>query len=199
MTDVRRWIGALATLLVLGGVGAVGSRLLSSSATVSDVERLTFNRLTAVTVDLEALGGTVPLNFDAMAPGDRATASLTLRNSGSAALRYSLVLEADPLAVVQHLRVDVWVPSPDCGEGTSGPPHGATVLAAAQPISAGGSTVLLGDPAPGRQPSDRTIGVGGTDRVCVSVRLDRDAPNALQGRTATGVVTALAEHDVYVT
>jgi hypothetical protein len=186
----------LAALVSLVAVGAVGRGLLVSSATVSDVERLTVNRLTAVTVDIEATGGTARLSFDGMAPGDRATASLTLLNSGTAALRYALVLEGFPPAVAEHLRVDVWVPTPDCGDGRAGPPTGTLTLAVDRAISGSGATALLGDPASGRQPTDRTIDVGGTDRVCVSVRVELSAPNSIQGQAATGVLTALAEHDV---
>jgi hypothetical protein len=170
--------------------------LLLSSAGVSAVERLGIERLTAVTVDVAAGSGVLHLTVDNMAPGDRAMASVDLVNKGTAPLRYALMAAASPASVAAHLRIDVWLPNPGCGPtGQARPPAGSVVLAAQRTVQST-PAAILGDPDTGLQAGDRSIGVGGTDRLCLSVALDRGAPNTVQGQTVTEVLTVLAEHDV---
>ncbi len=103
---------------------------------------------------------------------------------------------ASPASIAEHLRIDVWLPNPGCGPiGMTAPPAGSVVLADQRPVGAT-PAAILGDPETGRQAGDRSIGVGDTDRLCLSVSLERGAPNSVQGQTTTEVLTVVAEHDV---
>lgn len=192
-----RWAAAgLGALLASVAVGLTVSGTLLSSASVSAVEYLAPNRVTAVTIDVEPGAATVGLIVDNMAPGDRAVARLDIENAGSGALRYALTAATSDTAVADYLSVDIWLATDGCSP--AGPPVGATVLVTDQPALPGSATRILGDPTTGTQPGDRVVDVEETDRLCYSVELHRDAPNSIQGITTTHDLTVLAEHDLEV-
>ncbi len=166
------------------------------SAAFGDSERIGANRLSSATVDIESGERTLTMVGTNLAPGDRLTGSIEVRNVGSLPLRYAIVsdLSDDPLA--QWLGWTIWP-----GDGRTG--CGADRIGA-EPLIRDrtlGTTdadsvsriALVGDPLVGLDPGDRIIQPGSTDVLCTRVTLSLEAPDSVQARRVVQELVVVAE------
>jgi hypothetical protein len=179
-------------------IGLIANAALSG-ANASDAELIGLNRLGAATLDIEvgaeggAAGSTdAALRAENLAPGDRATGKIELRNAGSLPLRYSLrvVTDGDPLA--QWLVFDLLSTSSGCDAGVDA----ATEVIRTGIVLATEDVVLVGDPSTGFQPGDRRLAPDATEVICIGATLPIATPNDAQGRALAFDLIVDAEHDL---
>lgn len=174
----RRRRGLLILLLSLSLSGLGASFFSLAIFTSSAASTGSFSTGTVVLTSAPATVFTVP----AMMPGDSGSATLTVTNAGTAALRYAMT-SASTNADGKGLRDQIAL----------------TIQAGACP-SAGGnlyggalSAAALGDPTQGNQAGDRTLAAGASDPLCFSWSLPLATGNAYQGATTTTTFTFQGE------
>ena len=174
----RRRRGVLAILLGLSvvslGAGAMSLALFTDSAASTGT-------FASGTIDI-ASSPAVPFTVTAMVPGDSQTAALTLANSGTAALRYSLGTAATN-TLGDALQLTVKTTGTSCATF-----DGTTVLAA---TALDGAT--FGDPAQGAQTGDRSLAAGASEVLCFRVSLPLATGNAMQAQSSSATFTFDAE------
>ena len=186
--SVRTIVIALVLAVLLGVPALLMVRSDQTSAAISDAERLGLNNLGAATLDIELGAGTATFDADNLAPGDRFVGVLDLRNAGSLPLRYSVTTTTAASPLTEWVTVQMW---PAGAEPCGLPPATAVDHRVVE-----GAQALVGNPAPGGQPGDRTLVVGGAERLCFGLHVSLDAPNELQGLVLTNDLTITAEHDL---
>ena len=136
---------------------------------------------------------TASISYSAMAPGDTVTASVTVKNNGTNALRYALSSSAtnadskglkDVLSLIIKT-VDVTTPVTPCDN------FDGTQLYTGDLDSTAGK--LFGDNTQGAQVGDRSLAVGASEILCFRVSLALSAPNSIQNAATTATFTFDAE------
>lgn len=172
---------ALATL-GLAAISASGAAM--SLALFTDTEAVSANAFTTGSVALTTSPTTALLTSSAMMPGDVVTSPLTLSNSGTAALRYSMTSSStntDSKALRDQLLLEIRVKTANpCGTDFTG-----TVVEASGALSAGD----FGSNAAGAQTGDRTLAAGASEVLCFRVSLPTSTGNTFQGATTTTTFT----------
>jgi len=137
-------------------------------ALFTDQETSAGNAFTAGTLDL-ALTDNNPLPFSvsAMAPGDSASGTLDIDNSGTLELRYAMTTTGDGTSTLDE-QLDCEIK------------QGATTL-----YSGKLSSAVIGDPTQGAQAGDRTLGASGSETLTFTVSMPIDTDNSYQGDTCT--------------
>jgi alternate signal-mediated exported protein len=172
---------------VVLSVGVVGTHAFwTDSATVVGA---TFS---TGTIDLKVnnLDNNVPftsISFASMVPGNSTSGVLTVKNAGTAPLKYtatSTATNADGKNLAAGLVVKV------TGDATTSGTSPATTCAAAALGGTGasltGSLVATG----------RLLAPGASETLCVQVTLPAAAPSALQGATTTATLTFFGTSDL---
>jgi hypothetical protein len=189
----RMALGRRVTLVALvglfAGIGVAAPLFLvltadRGQAGFADAEGLGLMRLSAAKVDIVAGERGAAITAPNLAPGDRVTGSIDVRNAGTVPLHWTLLADrtADPLA--EWLRWDLWraTTPQECGSGSGVDP--ADVIGRGVDLSGPGTRVVLaGDPRPGVDPGDRLMTVGAAEVVCLGVELALEAPDSVQRRT----------------
>jgi hypothetical protein len=133
------------------------------------------------TIDI-ASSPAVPFTIGAMVPGDTNTQALTIANSGTAQLRYSLTTTAtNTLGDTLTLAIRTQGTSCAAFDGTS-------VLAATALDGA-----AFGSPAQGPDTGDRTLAAAASEVLCFRVSLPLATGNGLQGASSSATFTFDAE------
>jgi len=137
-------------------------------ALFTDQETSSGNAFTAGTIDL-ALTDNSPLPFSvsAMAPGDNATGTLDVDNSGTLELRYAMTTTGDDTSTLDE-QLDCEIK------------QGATTL-----YSGKLSSAAIGDPTQGAQAGDRTLGASGSETLTFIVSMPLGTGNSYQGESCT--------------
>lgn len=156
--------------------------MVRSSATFSDQEVLSGNRLGAGTLDI-GVGSTTAIftAFD-LAAGDSVNGNLLVRNDGTLPLRYELTSFAPAGLLRDVIDITAWNGSGTCPLSA---PAGAAVW---RPLDARAATLSA--------PTAGTLAVGATQLVCMRADLPISAPTEAQGRRLDLVIGAAAEHDI---
>jgi hypothetical protein len=115
-------------------------------------------------------------------PGDVETRALTIRNDGTADLRYAMTATATN-ALGDELLLEVRTVGTGCSNWDGTDVVTSTALD-------GGA---FGDPTAGADAGDRTLAAGGSEVLCFRVSLPLAAPGALQGETSDATFTFDAE------
>lgn len=162
----RRLLVGLFLLAVL--IGA----LLVSAALFSDAVRNEGLRLDAGTVDVATAPVTLDLDASGLAPGDVVATPLEVRNDGSLELRYSITSTVDDTTLGDLLRFEIRTGVTTC-DAVGADADGTLV---AGPVRLGGLTAdpVLGDPATGQDPGDRTLAPSSAEVLCLRVELPAD-------------------------
>lgn len=165
---------ALASLLCLG-VGIPSIAVWTDSEAASGA-------FSAGTIDL-ALSPTTLLSVSDIGPGQSGSATLTVANDGTMALRYAMTTsatDADGKGLRSQLQLSVTAGTcPGSGSALYGP--GALASAA------------VGDPAQGAQAGDRPLAAGASEDLCFAWSLPTSTGNSFQGATTTATFTFAAE------
>lgn len=186
--EKRRGLLLLAAAAILLALAAT---TFSSLALFSDTETSADNTFSTATLDLTVAPASTAITGLNLIPGDRVTAPLTITNSGSLALRYSMisVTTEDILAGELQMTVKTGVATCDSANfGASGTTEFAGILG-----STGAGTAVLGDSAQGAQAGDRVLAPSANEVLCVDVSLPLSASNVSQGLSTTATFTVNAE------
>lgn len=190
MARRRRWV-RLRAVLGLGavlGVGAVGT-----FAHWTDSVEVSGTTFTAGTIDLLIAGDPddavafTTMSFSALVPGSATAGVLTVKNAGTAPLKYTAVAaasNADAKGLRDHLTARV---------------TGAATVTGSAPSATCGGSVLAGTGTgfnAGIVTTGRTLAAGSTETLCVQATLSAAAPSALQGATTDITFTFTATSDL---
>jgi hypothetical protein len=133
------------------------------------------------TIDI-ASSPAVLFTIGPMVPGDTSTQALTITNSGTAQLRYSLATTATN-TLGDTLTLAIRTQGSSCAAF-----DGTTVLAA---TALDGAT--FGSPTQGSDTGDRTLAAAASEVLCFRVALPLATGNALQGASSSATFTFDAE------
>lgn len=168
-------------------VGVVGTQAAWTDSV--DVVGATFST-GSIDLKVDNLDAAVPfttINLSGMVPGNSTAGVLTVKNAGTAPLKYTAssgVTNADGKGLGTALVVKV------SGDGTtSGSTPAKTCTGPALP---GTGTTLAG----GLVSTGRQLAPGASETICVQVTLPASAPSALQSATTTATLTFNATSDL---
>jgi predicted ribosomally synthesized peptide with SipW-like signal peptide len=178
-----RAIRALLSLGVVVGVGATGTY-----AYWTDTVQVSGTTITAGTIDLkvqdqDTVTNFTSMNVSTMVPGETTAGVLTVKNSGTAPLKYyvsALATNNDSKNLAGNLTVKVTGDSTTsasgrnsvCGNGSS-----SALADSATSLSTSAAANLVGTPAP------RQLTSGQSETVCIQLTLQAAAPTSVQGGT----------------
>lgn len=177
---------ALRGILSLGmvvGLGATGTY-----AYWTDQATITGTTITAGTIDLKAStdGGTTyvdnpsdftTMNVQSMVPGDTTAGVITIKNTGTAPLKYWIDASgsnADTKGLAAALVAKVTLDT-----ATSGNQPAVTCAGAA----VGGSGTTFSTSLMGTSTTGRLLAAGATEKICIQAGLPSSANTSLQGAT----------------
>jgi predicted ribosomally synthesized peptide with SipW-like signal peptide len=182
----------LRALLGLGVVLSVG--VTSTFAFWTDDVAISGTTFTSATLDLQVNNSDAPvtatLSMSAMVPGNTSAEVLTVKNNGTAPLKYTLtggLAGADAAAYDTAAALSLTILAG--GTASGGTCSGGTSIYSA-PLTSTISTAIIGTR---RGPLAAS---GGTEALCFQVTFSASAPNSLQGKTATATFTATGTSDV---
>lgn len=191
-------IRAILSLGVALGLGTVGT-----FAYWTDDVVISGSTFTAGTLDLQVNNAdayaTTTLGMTGMAPGSSSAEVLTVKNNGSAVLKYTITggltgtNAADyNTAGANGLLLTISVGGTRTASGTNFVCSGGTVIVNAVPLTSTTTTPIIAT----RRGPLATTGPTQTEALCFSVKLSDNAPNSLQTKTATATFTATGTSDV---
>jgi predicted ribosomally synthesized peptide with SipW-like signal peptide len=175
----RRGIIALLTALAALTLGA-GS---VSLAFFTDSDSSTWS-FTTGTISITSNPAVVTA-VTGMMPGDSATDSLTIANTGNATLRYAMSTVATNALGGQ---LTLAVRAEDAGGGCAAF-TGAVIVASGTTLNG----AAIGSSAQGAQAGDRTLAGGASEVLCFRVSLPSNTGNAFQGVSSVATFTFDAE------
>jgi hypothetical protein len=161
-----------------------------TGALFTDTQSLGTNSFISGTVDISTSPGSALFNLNALAPGDLATAALTVTNSGSLQMRYAVkgTTSENTLAGALNLSIRSGVSSCTTpGFLLTGTPLYSGILGNLTGLN------LIGDATPGNQAGDRVLNGGASETLCVQVGLPLLTGNLLQGLTDLASLDFVAE------
>lgn len=186
----------LRALLALGVVLSVGAT--GTFAFWTDDVLISGTSFTSGTLDLQVNNAdshtTTTLGMSVMVPGDTSAEVLTLKNNGTAALKYTLTggltgTDAAAYNTAASLKLTIVSGGTKSGSGNSSTCTGGTTIVNAVALTSTTTTAIIGTR---RGP----LAAAGTEALCFQVTLDAAAPSSLQGKTATATFTATGTSDV---
>jgi predicted ribosomally synthesized peptide with SipW-like signal peptide len=186
-------VRALLGVGVLLGVGATGTFAFWTDDVV-----ITGTTFTAGTIDLQVNNSDAPstttLGMSTMVPGNTSAEVLTVKNNGTATLKYTLTggltgTDAAAYNTAAALKLTVVSAGTKTGSGNSSTCTGGTVIYGPTALTNVTSTAIIGTR---RGP----LSAAGTEALCFQVTFDASAPTTLQGKTATATFTATGTSDV---
>lgn len=183
----RHLIGpAIAVLLI----GATGGSLYASGA-FKETTSPGPSVLAAGTVDLKAATAGTALTMTDMLPGDRVTKPVTVTNTGTLPMRYSVTSTTTEAVLAAQLDMVVKVDVTHCTDAGFG--IDGTAVYGPGDVGATAGMSLIGDVATGEQAGDRTVAPSTTQVLCVQVTLPANSNNTFQGLSTTTKLSFVAE------
>ncbi|MCW2750340.1 MAG: hypothetical protein JWR83_1450 [Aeromicrobium sp.] len=189
--------GRVRALLSLGialGLGAAGTFAFWTDDVV-----ISGSSFTAGTLDLQVNNAdsytTTTLAMSAMVPGNSSAQILTLKNNGTAPLKYTMTggltgTDAAAYNTAAALRLTVTVAGTITGSGNSATcSAGTATLVSAVALTNVTTTGLI-------VTRQGPLAAAGTQALCFQVTFDAAASTTLQGKTATATFTATGTSDV---
>lgn len=124
-------------------------------------------------------------------PGGSAYYRLTVTNSGSADLIYSVASTTSAGTLAPYLTVSVAKLASGSSTCTSSTYAAGTVVSnsGTLPFGSGSGTNIIGDPASGSQTGDRTLVGGGSENLCMKVSFPLGTGLGYAGRGATSTTS----------
>ncbi|MDQ2624629.1 MAG: CalY family protein [Actinomycetota bacterium] len=167
------------------GLAAIGVTSLTTNALFTDQDDPSQSGFVSGTIDITTSATDFEMPVGNAAPGDHHYAPIEVTNSGSLQLRYAVSLSgvgATPL--LDNLAYSVATGlSPAACSALNAPPVPANVIGSA--VLGTAATHWIGDNATGQQGGDRTLNAGQSEVLCVGLSFDIDAPDTVQGETAS--------------
>ncbi len=187
--------GRVRALLSLGialGLGAAGTFAFWTDAVV-----ISGSTFTSGTLDLQVNNAdsyaTTTLGMSAMVPGVSSAEVLTIKNNGTASLKYSITggltgTDAAAYHTAASLKLTVVSGATKSGTGNASTCTGGTPVISAVALTSTTTTVVI----PKRGP----LVAAGTEALCFQVTFDSTAPTTLQSKTVTATFTATGTSDL---
>ncbi len=182
-----RKLGVTAAALVL----FTGVLSVTAMGLFTDSDVVPANSFSTATVNLDTSPTTGVISFSGMVPGDQVTAPLTVSNTGTADLRYSVTSATTENSLAGQLALTVKTGVTTCnsagfaGSGTI--VYGPAALGNTLPLA------ILGNAAQGAQAGDRSLAVGANETLCFNVSLPIATGNAFQNLSTTATFTFASE------
>ena len=180
----------LAQSLLVMSTAATAAAVSLSGAVLTDSDDVGTAAVQSGNVDLQTSSSSLDFDLDNAAPGDSGTVQqLTLTNSGSVELRYSMTSTTNEDTLAGDLDLDIWLESSETtADGTcvEADVHAGTFLYRGIYGSLA-TTDVLGDPAQGADSGDRVLASAAAEVLCFDLTLASDA--TAQGGTSTSVFT----------
>jgi predicted ribosomally synthesized peptide with SipW-like signal peptide len=185
---------ALLGLGVLLGVGATGT-----FAFWTDDVTITGTSFTAGTIGLQVNNvnsyATTTLSMSAMVPGNTSAEVLTVKNNGTAALKYTMAggltgTDAAAYNTAAALKLTIVSGGTKLGTGNTSTCTGGTVIVNAVALTSTTTTTIFGN-----RPTI-PVAAAGTESLCFQVGLDAAAPSSLQAKTASATFAFTGTSDV---
>ncbi|MCW2856063.1 MAG: hypothetical protein JWR52_1678 [Marmoricola sp.] len=190
---------AVLSLGVVLGLGATGTFAFWTSSVAVTGTTFTAGSLSMQvdnTSGYSNVAGT--LSMSNMAPGATSAQILTIKNSGSVPLKWTLTQQlsgtnAASFSTAGSLSVTVKTGASIAGSGNAATCSGGTVVGAATTLTTTASPVVAT-----RQPTTAGsgVGAGGTVPLCFQVTFDPAAPTSLEGLTAQDTFTFTGTSDI---
>jgi predicted ribosomally synthesized peptide with SipW-like signal peptide len=192
LTSVR--VRALLSLGIALGIGTTGTLAAWSDDVVVNGGTFTSGTLDLQVNDADAYAATL-LSMTAMVPGNTSAQVLTIKNNGTAPLKYSLTggltgTDAATFGTAAALTLTIRAGGAKSGTGNSSTCTGGTSIYSSA-LTATATTAII--PTTGRR---GPLVAAGTDALCFQVTFDANASTTLQNKTATATFTASATSDV---
>jgi predicted ribosomally synthesized peptide with SipW-like signal peptide len=197
----RRWLGStrVRAALGLGVVASVG--VTGTFAYWTDDAAIGGGTFTSGTLDLQVNGSdsatttTLGMSATPMVPGNTSAEVLTIRNNGTAPLKYTLTggltgTDAAAYGTAAALRLTVVVNGTRSGTGNAATCTGGSTVYGPAPLTAVTTTPIIGTRRGPLNPST------GSEPLCFQITFDAAAPSSLQGKTASATFTATGTSDV---
>ena len=172
-------------LFLAAGAASAGA---FSMAIFTDQAAVTSNAFDTGTVDLAASPSSAAFTVVDMMPGDTVNASLTITNSGTSALRYSMT-SASTNTDNKNLRDVITLTVKT--QGTSCAAFDGTTL-----YSGALGSAAFGSNAPGGQTGDRTLAATNSEVLCFRAALPSATGDAYQNAATTTTFTFDGEQTV---
>jgi hypothetical protein len=167
-----------ATLLATTAAGALSGRPDRQASMFSDGS-----------VELSVSPASAAVSFDGMAPGDRVTAPLTVRNGGTLPLRYVVTSTAtndDRRSLATQL--DLTLKAGVAGCSDRGFASSGDVLYGPGPLGSAHGIVVVGGSSD-RWAAGRILDAADSERLCIRVELPSRTGNAFQGASTSATFT----------
>jgi predicted ribosomally synthesized peptide with SipW-like signal peptide len=190
MLTFRKHAKELRLLLAIAAGGlAVASMMAGAMSLALFTDQKTVNNsFTAGTIALDGPGiATLSLSSSPLMPGDTKNSSVTVKNNGTAQLRYS-VSAASTNTDSKNLRGVLNLTVKDIGTGCANF-DGNTLFTG----TLGATTSIIGLPAQGADAGDRNLDSTDSEVLCFRLSLPIGTGNAYQGATTTTTFTFDAE------
>lgn len=188
-------VRAALCLAVVGGLAAT-----TSLAYWTDDVSITGATFTAGTIDLEVnnsdpFTGATVLSMSEMVPGNSSAQVLTVKNAGTAPLKYTLAggltgSGAASFGTAAALRLTIVLNGSKAGSGNTSTCTGGTTIFGPSALTSTATTALLT-----KRPTSPLTSLA-TESLCFQIGFDPAAPTSLQGSTVDAVFTATATSDV---
>jgi predicted ribosomally synthesized peptide with SipW-like signal peptide len=189
--SIRRRIAFVGLmLLVAAGLFSVGVNAL-----FTDTASVGANDFTTGDLNLAATPVSTAITYTDMIPGDTVVDPLTVANTGSTDLRYSMesTTTENLLAAQLDLTVKVGVAScTEAGFGLTG-----TVLYGPDDLGSTTGDLILGDPATGDDFGDRTLTPAASETLCLQASLPVSSDNSFQSQSSVATFRLEAEQTAY--
>jgi predicted ribosomally synthesized peptide with SipW-like signal peptide len=165
--------------LSLGVVTAIGAT--GTFAYWTDAATITGTTFTAGTIDLkvnnaDSVSGYTALNISAMVPGNSTAGLLTIKNTGTAPLKFTATSSSTPSVLSGAMTVKVTGDSAVTGSSPSATCAGAALAGSATTIGGATGSSLIG--------TGRLLSPGQSETVCIQVTLPSTASSSLQGTSS---------------
>jgi hypothetical protein len=183
----RRRRGLLALLIAGTAIISVAGAF-SSLAVFTSQQQVAGNTFTTGTIVIGVNPASAILTDTVMMPGDTVAGSAVVSNTGTAQLRYSITgiaTNPDAKGLASQLTVTIKTLGTSCAAFDGTQLYSGVVGYA--------TTNLVGDPAQGAQPGDRTLNASASETLCFQASLPLATGNAYQGATTVMTFTFDAE------
>ncbi|KAA1415334.1 hypothetical protein F0U44_21865 [Nocardioides humilatus] len=193
-----RRTGRVRAALCLGLLAGVATA--TSLAYWTDDVAISGSTFTAATLDLEVdnadpFTGATVLSMTDMVPGATSAQVLTVKNAGTAPLKYTLVGGlsgggASAYNTAAALRLTIVLNGTKSGSGNTSTCTGGTTIYGPTALTSTTTTSILT-----RRPASALV-TAATESLCFQVTFDSSAPSSLQGVAVSAVFTATGTSDV---
>jgi hypothetical protein len=185
-TRVRPRVATLVAAAVLAAVGLARGGALSSAALLTDHAGTAGSTVTSGAVDLTLSHGAAAgtwLGSVTLSSGATVYARLTVTNAATVPLRYAVTATATSDTIASQLVTGVAVLAPGATNCDAAGFSAGTPLATSIPFGSVARTLVIGDPAVGPQPGDRSLVPAASEELCLKVAVPSSVPSGIASTT----------------